>query len=142
MERRFNSLKELREAYRMSLADVGKAIGLTAATIWQWEQKGNAWLWSKARHISLLEHVFDPKDVAEALDPDWTPPPAEPEPEQKPEVVVAAKWMSSSGETTPADVISELMAVLAQLNLKEMTAVLNTAKLILAAKNNAKSAEQ
>ena len=76
MERRFNSLKELREYYKMSLTDVGKKLGVTPATIWQWEQHGNEWL--KPRHRLMLLRAFSEEDLKEAFDPDWTPPPAEP----------------------------------------------------------------
>ena len=71
MERRFNSLRELREYYKYSLSDLSNKMGVTAPTIWQWEQKPNEWI--KPKHLRLLEEVFSKADLAEALDPDWTP---------------------------------------------------------------------
>lgn len=71
MERRFNSLRELREYYKYSLSDLSNRMGVTAPTIWQWEQKPNEWI--KPKHRRLLEEVFSKADISEALDADWTP---------------------------------------------------------------------
>ena len=84
MDRRFNSLRELREYYRLSLSDLSSKIGVTAPTIWQWEQKPNDWIKPKQRR--LLQEAFSSADLSEALDPDWTPDMRPQEEEEKPPI--------------------------------------------------------
>lgn len=120
MERRFNSLKTLREYHRMSLNDVGEKLGVTPATIWQWEQKPNSWL--KPKHLLQLQRAFSPEDIAEAFDPDWTPP--EPEPEQPTREPICQTAFSDS---ELEHMIRELMCVFTELNDDRKTALVDYA---------------
>ena len=120
MERRFNSLKELREYHRMSLNDVAEKLGVTPATIWQWEQKPNDWL--KPKHKLQLQRAFSQEDIAEAFDPDWNPP--EPEPEQpKREPICVTAFSESELE----HMIRELMCVFTELNDDRKTVLVDYA---------------
>lgn len=112
VKRRFHNLRELREAYGMSLLDVGNKLGLTAPTIWQWEQKPNEWI--RPKHRRLLEQVFTREDIAETFDADWTPPEPEKEPEPpKPKRTYLADTEYSESEME--HMIRELLSVFLEL---------------------------
>lgn len=146
VERRWHSLREMREYYGLSLSDVGGKIGVTPPTVWQWEQHPNDWF--RPRHKIQLLRAFSQDDIDELFDPNWVPKPKTEQPEQpeqleqpaeqpaeekveeKPTILVMPQW----DHQTPAGVISELMTVMSKLTLDEMQAVLNTAKMILATK--------
>ena len=132
MERRFNSLRSLREYKKWSMDTLAKKIGVTAPTIWKWEQQeiaeGPAWL--KPKHRNLLSAAFTDEELAEAFDPDWQPSAAPEEPVEEssqPEVIV----QPVIPEPTKAEVLADLMAILPKLSTKELQSLLGTAQIFV-----------
>ena len=63
-----SNLTELREKYRLSMGMIAKKIGVTPATVWQWEHKDPTELKPKA--IKALKTVFPPAEVTLMINPD------------------------------------------------------------------------
>lgn len=128
MERRFNSLRSLREYKKWSMDTLARKIGVTAPTIWKWEQQeiaeGPSWL--KPKHRNLLSAAFTDEELAEAFDPDWQP--SEPvEESSQPEVII----QPAIPEPSKAEVLADLMAILPQLSTKQLQTLLGTAQIFV-----------
>lgn len=134
MERRFNSLRSLREYKHLSMEALARKLGVSGPTIWKWEQEeqkvGPGWLKTKQR--IALKAAFTDEELAEAFDPDWTPSESDPVKEHEDRTTITI--CQPSDEMTPADIISELMVIMSKMNLNEMKAVLSSAKAVLATK--------
>lgn len=63
-----SNLTELREKYRLSMGMIARKIGVTPATVWQWEHKDPTELKPKA--IKALKTVFPPAEVTLMINPD------------------------------------------------------------------------
>jgi len=111
MERCIN-LTELREKYSLSMGKVAARLGVTPATIWQWEHKPVEELKPKA--IKALKSVFPPAEVSLMINPDadvsgesWEMP-TEEQPQdqpqetvQQPQFIIQADWRDAAEPEDP-----------------------------------------